>query len=268
MAGTQGKTAKGKASSAVSQAAATLRSYAMSVEEGQLLGSEEELCERLGVSRPTLRQAAAQVAQENLIAIRRGVGGGYFARVPDSMTVSRIAAIYLQSRDAGLEEIINAMKPIRIEIAALATRNRDPDMLEELRAFLAAEEDYVKGGDHGYRAFLRSEREFGKVIGRMSGNTVLTLFLNILYDFTALLRRDEDVPVNRPERVEAYRELRSRMARAILEGDEEIAIVATRRCSEIISDWMREDFGGRRFGSAIAEGFGAAGGGKDPQPAD
>lgn len=31
---------------------------------------------RLDVSRATLRQAASRVAQENFIAVRRGVGGG------------------------------------------------------------------------------------------------------------------------------------------------------------------------------------------------
>lgn len=242
-----------QASSAVDQAADALRSFAMAANEGDFLGSEEDMIGKLGVSRPTLRQASAQVAQENLISIRRGVGGGYFARVPNSMTVSRIAALYLQSRNAGMEEIIYAMKPIRIEIALLATRNRDPAMLEELRAFLAAEEEYAKSGDNSYRAFLRSEREFGKVLGRMSGNTILTLFLNTLYDFTALLRPNEDVLLNRPERVDTYRELRARMARAILEGDEEIAIVATRRCSDMISEWMHEDLDGRSFGAEVME---------------
>jgi GntR family transcriptional repressor for pyruvate dehydrogenase complex len=233
--------------SAVSQAADELRRLAMTSEDGTFLGSEEDMIDRLGVSRPTLRQASALVVQENLIKIRRGVGGGYFANTPNSMTVSRIAALYLQSRNAGMDEVIHAMKPIRIEIALLATRNRDPVMLAELQSFLDAEAEYAQGSDYSYRAFLRSEREFGKVLGRLGGNQVLTLFLNTLYDFTALLRREEDVLVNRPERVDAYRELRARMARAILEGDEEIAVVATRRCSDMVSDWMHEDFAGRSF---------------------
>jgi len=202
---------------------------------------------KLGVSRPTLRQASAQVLQENLISIRRGVGGGYFARLPDSMTVSRIAALYLQSREADLEEITHAMKPLRIEVAVLATRNRDPAARRDLNEFLARETAASSDNEHGYRAFLKSEREFGRLLGQMSGNSVLTLFLSILYDFTALLRRDEDVLLNRPDRVAAYREHRARMAQAILDGDEEIAVVATRRCSELISEWMHEDFAGRGF---------------------
>jgi DNA-binding FadR family transcriptional regulator len=242
--------------SAVTQAADALRVYALGKREGDFLGSEEDLIERLGVSRPTLRQASAQVLQENLISIRRGVGGGYFARLPDSMTVSRIAALYLQSRNADLEEISHAMKPLRAEVAALATRNRDPAALRRLEEFLEREAAISDDPEHGYRAFLKSEREFGRVLGVMSGNSVLTLFLGILYDFTALLRRGEDVLLNRPDRVAAYREHRARMARAILEGDEEIAIVATRRCSDLISEWMDEDFAGRSFDDASRDGDG------------
>ena len=245
------KKLKPSASSSVEQAAVALRSFALSMPEGDFLGSEDDLIARFGVSRPTLRQASAQVLQENLISIRRGVGGGYFAHVPNSMTVSRIAALYLQTREAGLEEIIHAMKPIRIEIALLATRNRDPEAVQALADFIESEQSAPLGPERDYRAFLRSERAFGKLLGQMSGNGMLSLFLDILYDFTALLRRREDVLINRPARVEAYRNLRGRMARAILEGDEEIAVVTTRRCSELISEWLHEDFGGeRRFNQA------------------
>jgi GntR family transcriptional repressor for pyruvate dehydrogenase complex len=45
---------------------------------GERLPPERELAERLGVSRVTLRQALAQVAELGLIDVRRGRGGGSF----------------------------------------------------------------------------------------------------------------------------------------------------------------------------------------------
>ncbi|MBV2149111.1 FCD domain-containing protein [Sphingobium sp. AS12] len=236
--------------SAVDQAANALRAYALSRENGDFLGSEEDLIERLGVSRPTLRQASAKVVQEHLISIRRGVGGGYFARTPGSISVSRMAALYLMSRNAGLSEITAAMKPLRAELAMRAARNRDPELQDRLRAFVAeGETQEASGGNdgHGYREFLRSEREFGRILGEMSANSVLILLLEILYDFASYLRREQDVLRNRPERVRTYSKLRAKMARAILEGDVEVAELSSHRCSDLIDEWMHIDFQNARF---------------------
>ncbi len=239
-----------KSGSAVNKAAETLRAFALAKQDGDFLGSEEDLIQRLQVSRPTLRQASAQVVQEHLITIRRGMGGGYFARRPESTGVSRIAALYLQSRQASFVEIAVAMRSIRAELSALAARNVDFTLREELQIIATKDRDpeHDSAADsHSYRAFLRSEREFGRVLGVMSGNSVLVLLLDILYDFAALARREDDVLVNRPERVIAYRKHRAQLADAILNGDEEIAKLASRRCSDLISEWIHEDFEGRFF---------------------
>jgi DNA-binding FadR family transcriptional regulator len=213
----------------------------MTKKDGEFLGSEEDLIAILGVSRPTLRQASAQVIQENLVTVRRGVGGGYFACMPNSMTVTHMAAIFLQSRDVTLASILQAIKPLRTEIAGLAARNVRASSSEALADFVESEEEDLKGESHQtYRAFLASERDFGRVIADLADNAVLNLFLSIVYDLVPL-RRDEDVLVNLPDRVDAYRRQRVQMARAILDGDEEIAKVASGRCSSLIVEWMQAD---------------------------
>ena len=230
-----------KPQSVVQRAAARMRTMAMEREEGTLLGSEEELMGELAVSRPTLRQAAALVAQERLITIRRGVNGGYFAALPDSLTVARMAAIYLQSRRARLNEVIEVAEPIRTELVRLASRSTDVEAKAQLAEFLSQERAMPQTD---YRSFLRAERSFGRVLGTISGNRVLELFLNIVYDLSAFISRVEDVYVNRPERIELYRSHRNRIADAILEGDEEMAVLATRRCSAIVAEWIHEDLKG------------------------
>jgi DNA-binding FadR family transcriptional regulator len=125
--------------SAVARAARKLRRLSIERGDGDFLGSEEDLLAILEVSRPTLRQASALVIQENLIKVRRGVGGGYFASAPDSLTVSRMASIYLQSRGSHLPDIHQALKPLRTEIAALAARNVSNGNREALINFIEAE---------------------------------------------------------------------------------------------------------------------------------
>ena len=240
--------------SAVQRAAGDLRAMALAREEGEHLGSEEELMTLLRISRPTLRQAAALVSQDQLIRIRRGVNGGYFATMPTSMSVARMAAIYLRSRDSDLRDIVRAISPIRTELARLAARNRDGEAVRMIEDFLEGERR-LGDGEVDYRAFLRAERAFGRVLGAASGNEVLSLFLAIVYDLSALIGPDEDVYIHRPERVESYRMLRNRMAQAILEGDEELAVIATRRCSAVVAEWMEEDVADRGFMSPEIDGF-------------
>jgi GntR family transcriptional regulator, transcriptional repressor for pyruvate dehydrogenase complex len=241
-----------KYTSAVERIAENLRAMALAHSDAELLGSEDGLVSQLSVSRPTLRQAAALVAQERLISIKRGVGGGYFAARPDSMTVARMAAIYLRSRNASLGTVSAALDPIRTELARQASHSADPDKRQRIEAFLETERR-IDPETLDYRMFLRSERAFGRLLGEIGGNAVLALFLSIVYDLTALVGREQDVYVNRPDRVQQYREQRNRMAAAILESDEEMAVLATKRCTAILAQWMQEDLANRRAAPA-AEG--------------
>jgi DNA-binding FadR family transcriptional regulator len=217
-----------------------LRADALERADGELLGSEEDLIKRYNVSRPTLRQAAALLTQENLIVVKRGVGGGYFARRPDSKAVAHVAAVYLRSRKTRVEEIIRAVAPVRIEMAKLASQNAGDEQKALLRRFLDEERTRDREG-FSYGDFLRSEREFGRILSEMSGNHVIALFLEILYDCCAMLSPDEDIYRNRPERVRTYREKRNRLAEALLDGDEEVTIVAARRCALDSADLMMSE---------------------------
>jgi len=246
-----GKSAKAaRKPSAVRAAADALRRDAIDREDGELLGAEEDLIRRYGVSRPTLRQAAALVAQENLLRVKRGVGGGYFVSRPDSRAVAHMAAVFLRTRHTRVSEVIGALAPVRIEVAKLAAAGEDAAAREEMRQFLAKErgsaDDQIR-----YRDFLRSERDFGRILGEMGGNKVISLFLDILYDFSGMLGRGEDIYVNRPDRVNEYRDKRNRLAEAVIEGDVELAIVAARRCAMVAQEWILKDLGRQSASSAF-----------------
>jgi GntR family transcriptional repressor for pyruvate dehydrogenase complex len=236
--------------SAVRAAADALRRDAIDREDGELLGAEEDLIRRYGVSRPTLRQAAALVAQENLLRVKRGVGGGYFVSRPDSRGVAHMAAIYLRTRHTRVSEIIGALAPIRIEVARLAAAGDNAPAREEMRQFLAKDRE-VPDDQIRYRDFLRSERDFGRILGELGGNKVIALYLDILYDFSGMLGRGEDIYVNRPDRVNEYRDKRNRLAEAIIDGDVELAVVAARRCAMAAQEWMVGDLGRQSTSSAF-----------------
>jgi len=234
--------AKSAKDSAVRNAAKALRVDALALADGALLGSEEDLLGRYGISRPTLRQATALLVHEQLLVIKRGVNGGYFARRPNARGVAHTAAIYLQSRNTSLREIIQAVLPIKVELATLACRNRNAAGLQQLRDF--RERDSKLARDD-YHAFLKSELEFGDILGELSGNNVLCLFLETLYDFCSQLGATDDVYRGRPDRVKEYWLQRDQLVEAVIRGDEELSATFARRCSLLAAQWAVEDLGTR-----------------------
>ena len=227
-------------SSTVRRVAQQIRGDILAAPPEHMLGSEDDLLARYRVSRPTLRQAASLLAQEQLLTVKRGVGGGYFSRRPDTSGVAHSAAVYLMAHSTSMREILQAVSPIKAELAILASRNRDPELHAALREF--AEQDIPDGGNL-YKAFLRSERSFSQILSVMAGNKVLALFLDTLYDFCAEMPPEQDVYRNHPSRIRKYWTTRAEMVRAILAGDEEIAAVFAKRCAEMVTRWTPEDSG-------------------------
>src|SRR5262249_44465324 len=104
--------AKRVSGSVIRRATDELRRTVLSHSDGEFLGSEPELVARLGISRPTFLQAAKLLEQEQLLVIKRGVGGGFFARQPSTSGVAHVAAVYLHTRAATIEHAIRSAKPI------------------------------------------------------------------------------------------------------------------------------------------------------------
>lgn len=231
-------------SSRVLAIARALRNDALRKPEGSLIGSEEELVERYGVSRPTLRQAASLVAQEQLVYVRRGVGGGYFTRRPDSRSVAHMASIYFRARKATMEEVITAVEPIRAEICRLAARSDNADAKKRLARFIKLQRDAELGVDTAsYKAFLVALREFGGLTAELSANEPLALFQSILYDFCGHVRRDDDLFAGNIERMSLYHSNMLQLGDAIVAGDEQLAVLAGGRGARLLTQWLTQDLG-------------------------
>jgi GntR family transcriptional regulator, transcriptional repressor for pyruvate dehydrogenase complex len=226
--------------SAVARTIALLRADAEKHRDGELIGSEEELLARYGVSRPTLRQAAALVAQEQLVKVRRGVAGGYFATKPTVSAVSHMAAIYLQTRATTWEEMLHGVELIRTDMVRLAASVTDQALKEPLARF-QEEDEAAQAAGYSYRQFLRAEREYARLLGELCGNNVLNLFLQILLELVALLHPNRDALIREPARVDNVVKRRARIIRAILDGDAEIAMLEAERGIRQVGVWTAED---------------------------
>jgi DNA-binding FadR family transcriptional regulator len=225
--------------SAVDKTILLLRADSERMGDGALIGSEEELLSRYGVSRPTLRQAAALVAQEQLVRVRRGVSGGYFATRPTAGAVSHMAAIYLSTHGTSAEQILHAVELVRADMVRLAADAPNSTLKADLRDFLE-EDEAAHGSAYSPRQFARSEREYYDLLGGLSGNNALHLFAQILLDLVGILFPVDSALLWTPARVDAAVRRRARIIRAILAGDAETAMAEADGGTQQARAWLAQ----------------------------
>ena len=232
------KKRKSKTEPTSKRVAREIRALVLASEEGEFLGSEDQLLAKMGVSRPTFRQATKLLEQEHLLTIKRGVGGGFFARLPDSDGVAHMTRVYLQSRKATMRDAIEASAPLFVFAADLAAHNRTDNQRDELVEFLDQEERTAAEGTDAYLDFVRSERKFGPLLAAASGNPMIELNILVLYHFAASLQEESLYRANVKNR-EVYRALRNQIASAIIDGDRELARLFAERMSAHTLQLMR-----------------------------
>lgn len=225
------------AQSLVGQTVQKLRDRILSrTQANSFLGSEEELIAWLGVSRPTFRQAARLLEHEQLLTIKRGIGGGFFARPPSAKAVSRLAAIFLNAQGATLSDINAACAPLVIEAARTVARNPSLAVRRQLLDYMDAQEGFEKSDD--LRTVWRVVFEFEQLLAKLAGNPAISLMIDAMRDLVRDPRHgyfqiDSD-------RAAVYGDFQRRLAEAIRAGDAEMAMLVMQRHFASIDKWLKE----------------------------
>lgn len=241
-----------EATSVTFQAAVQLRKRALAVEEGSFLGSEEDLMEALGVSRPTFRQVARLLAHEQVLTIKRGVGGGFFARRPTLNTVSRAVAAYLNSRQTSLLQVREAAQGVfrmGVELAVSSDNQAAREQLARLREKMVA----VDGHRQSVRQLLALESELEGILGTLSGNPAIELCLTMFNQFGAE-QSTTRLYANHPKRVQAWNKVSIACVDAILAKDQGTARGRFSERSELLKQWIAAELGnaGKQPGTVAA----------------
>lgn len=205
-------------------------------EDGWFLGSEDELLVRLHVSRPTLRQAARLLEQEQLLTVKRGLNGGLFARMPSAEGVAHMASVYLRSQHTSPADLVRSMSVVAAESAWLAATNPSPEARASLAEFV---DDYQSRPWPDPRTwFYEVVRQFPRQIATLSGSPTLALFEDVLAEL-ALMPSGLGV-FTEPGRVERIYEYHRCLAAAVRDGDAEGARAIVRQQMEIGLGWLEE----------------------------
>jgi GntR family transcriptional regulator, transcriptional repressor for pyruvate dehydrogenase complex len=179
-----GKSGSNRAREKPKQIADEIRSLLVDgdLSEGDSLGREQDLIERFGVSRPSLREALRILETEGLISVTRGVLGGVVAHEPDRRMTARTAAMVLQTRNVSLADVYTARSLLEpIAARSLAESPGRKSAAAELGRLIADQEDA-----------LESVEEFGQANGlfherlvSLAGNQTLSIVAEMLNEIVA-----------------------------------------------------------------------------------
>jgi GntR family transcriptional repressor for pyruvate dehydrogenase complex len=141
---------------------------------GDRLPPENELAERLGVSRGSLREAVRALSQINVLDVRRGDGTYVTSLAPGELLSGMVFAMeFLQVQ--GLEEVVEVRRLLLPPAAALAAQRVTKEQLTDMHAVVdqlerATDPDEIAG----------LHRRFGSLVSDASGNETLSSILRAL----------------------------------------------------------------------------------------
>jgi GntR family transcriptional repressor for pyruvate dehydrogenase complex len=140
---------------------------------GARLGTEQELADEFGVSRPTLREALRLLSASQLIRVERGrLGGIFVARTPSegmSRNLSETIGLMLDARSVSMDELLDARLSLEVPLAGRAAVNADAGVVARLEAAVEAAVDHRPGTPD----FNEADTRFHQILAEAAGNDLL-----------------------------------------------------------------------------------------------
>lgn len=185
---------------------------------GDRLPAVPELAELTGVSRPTVGEAIHQLADVGVLEVRRGATGG--VRVISNSVPARALRRSSARRPGTLREVLEARRPIEVELARLATIRATEEDFDTLQR---ANDELESVDPHDLERWAHASNAFHYAVGRAARSDTLAHFQHqILQELTVLLDRysdryaDPNVTIR--EHVETLRAMRTRDPEAAAEA--------------------------------------------------
>ena len=146
------------------------------LQTGERIGTEQELADEFGVSRPTMREALRLLSAAHLIRVGRGRTGGIFvARTPSegmSRNVTESISMMLATETVSLGELLDARMFLEVPLAGLAAANATVETAAALQAAI----DEAAEHKPGTPPFNDADKRFHQILAEAAGNELLLAF--------------------------------------------------------------------------------------------
>ncbi|HVW42427.1 MAG TPA: FCD domain-containing protein [Amycolatopsis sp.] len=201
---------------------------------GTVLGSEQDLREKYGVSRSVLREAVRLAEHHQVARMRRGPNGGLLVCAPDAAPATRALVIYLEYIGTTVNDLMDARLLLEPLAARLAAATITEDGIEQLRHTL--DDETERRNEPGTFA----QDMLHVLLGELSGNSALHLFIDVLARLSARYAHTTR-RISKEEAARGKADAHARhvaIADAVIAGDTGKAESATAAHLEGVKEWL------------------------------
>ena len=184
-----------------------------------------------GVGRASLRESLRILEIHGIVRIKAGPGGGPVLMAHRSADFARMAKVFFQVEGMTFAEVVQARLLLEPFFARMAALTRHPEFMDDLmKSSLSLKDD---------ERYLKSSRDFHRLIGSMSSNRLLNLFAHALADI--FHERVAGVLYPEEERHRVAEEHQA-IAEAINAGNADLAESLMRKHMEDYSNYVSERY--------------------------
>lgn len=140
---------------------------------GSRLPTEQQLADRLGVSRNVVREAIAQLRADGIVEARQGIGA--FVLGPEQRTAIRIDREVLKE-DGNMERLFELRCILETEAASLAAKRRTGMQLAAIKSHL----DRMSGDERWEEGSIDADLAFHREIAQATGNGYIHSFISFV----------------------------------------------------------------------------------------
>ena len=144
---------------------------------GDMLPSENQLTDALGVSRLPLREALSRLKALGVIDVRQGKGA-IIRSVNVSNLFRQLSPIMRSQGNLNLQHMVEVRRALEPSVAMLAAERRDDDTLENMRACIGCMENNLGN----MAEFILCDIEFHNLIALATGNPALNILTSTIHD--------------------------------------------------------------------------------------
>lgn len=159
-----------------------LRDYVLARPDDEILPSEADLGDRLGISRTVLREAMKHLQAQGLVSLAQGKRAR--VRSGDPKAAVQTLAALLQRQKGDLLHLADVRRPLEAEIAELAARRGSAEDLEEAERAIR---DQAQAATLG--AQIEADLRFHRALAKATGNPIFLLLLDLLADLMRASRQ-------------------------------------------------------------------------------